>query len=78
VTYDPFVAGPFTVGMRASEAIDASRGGRVLPYEVFADGGGDFAQAAIARLVPVAVVVSLEVIDIDQHHRHRQARGLRL
>ena len=35
MTYDPFAAGPFAVGMRGSEETDATRRDRVLPYEVW-------------------------------------------
>jgi len=35
MTYDPFTAGPFPVGMRASEAMDVTRRDRVVPYEVW-------------------------------------------
>jgi dienelactone hydrolase len=44
VTYDPFTAGPFPVGMRASEAVDATRRDRVLPYEVWYPDGRDAAK----------------------------------
>ena len=42
-----------------------------------ADRRGDPLQAVIAGLMSVAVVVGLEVIDIDQQHRDRQPRQLR-
>jgi dienelactone hydrolase len=44
VTYDPFAAGPFPVGMRASEAIDGARRDRVIPYEVWYPDGRDAAK----------------------------------
>lgn len=44
-------------------AVARPRAGRVP------DGAGHVAQAPIARLVPVAVVVGLEVVDVDHHDR---------
>jgi dienelactone hydrolase len=41
MSYDPFTAGPFPVAMRASEATDATRRDRVLPYEVWYPDGRD-------------------------------------
>jgi dienelactone hydrolase len=35
VTYDPFAAGPFPVGMRGAEVTDPARPGRVLPFEIW-------------------------------------------
>ena len=43
-----------------------------------ANRGGDVAQALVAGLMAIAIVVGLEVIDIDEHHGHGKpvARGL--
>jgi hypothetical protein len=48
------------------------------PARAAAEAPRDLAQAFIAGLVPVVVVVSLEVVDIDQQHAERRIVTRRL